>query len=58
MRALPVRCCRPASSGRPSSREIGYEPASWISSCCGGNLPFTIVVSAISDLIDEPTLVM
>ena len=27
-------------------------------SCCGGNLPFTVAVSAISDLIDDPTLVM
>ena len=27
---------------------------SWL----GGNLPFTIAVSAISDLIDEPALAM
>ena len=27
-------------------------------SCCGGNLPLTMAVSAISDLIDDPTLVM
>ena len=27
-------------------------------SCCGGNRPFTIGVSAMSDFIDEPALVM
>src|SRR5689334_22900866 len=27
-------------------------------SCCAGNLPFTCAVSAISDLIDDPALVM
>ena len=27
-------------------------------SCCGGNFPFSMAVSAISDLIDEPAFVM
>jgi hypothetical protein len=26
--------------------------------CFGGNFPFTIAVSAMSDLIDEPALLM
>src|SRR6266545_1009841 len=42
------------------SRIGGTQPAMKLlnASCCGGNLPLTMAVSAISDFIDEPALVM